>query len=72
MGRFEIAEQIKQDMKKKAALEKAFHQDKAGDKAGSDEGSDEEDEDKIAEEKEAGALSGSWILAQRVGAVLEA
>ena len=59
--RFEKAETIKRDMKKAQALETAYKQGAAPEAAGREgsEGSDnEEDEDKIAEEKEAGV----WAL----------
>ena len=54
MLRFEKAEAIKRDMKKAQALEKAYKQGTAPEAATSDGSDDEEDEDKIAEEKEAG------------------
>ena len=53
--RFEKADELKRDLKKKQALERAFNADD-GAREQAESSSDEEDEDKIAEEKEAGAL----------------
>ena len=59
--RFEKADELKRDLKKAQALEKAYKKGKDGDKDADkeDESSSEEDEDKIAEEKEAGVRTGS-------------
>ena len=59
--RFEKADELKRDLKKAQALEKAFNKDRSAPKDGEredEESSSEEDEDKIAEEKEAGV---SWL-----------